>query len=87
MVVAAMPPEQRIDAALADADIRVLIAASPRPADFAERLRRALDVLDVAIRSLGGEGQDLVPALGPIEEPTDWNAWLADLERSIRDEA
>jgi hypothetical protein len=80
-----MLPSERIDAAMAG--VRSLIAASPHPTDFAERLGRALDLLEVAIRSLGGEGQHLVKARGEIEVPRDWNAWLADLERSVRDEA
>lgn len=84
MVDAEVPPRQRIDAALAG--VRALIAASPRTPDFGERLRRALDLLDMAIRTLGGEGQHIVEARGVIEEATDWDNWLDDLERSIRDE-
>jgi len=84
MVDAAMPPRRRIDAALAG--VRALIAASPRPADFAEQLRRALSLLDTAIRTIGGEGQHVVGPRGTIEEATDWDYWLEDLERSVRDE-
>ena len=84
MTDATIPPERRIDAAMQS--VRGLIALNPRPADFEERMRRALDVLDTALRSLGGEGQRLRDRRGSIEVSKDWKLWLDDLEHSVFDE-
>src|SRR5262249_44044219 len=84
MVDAAMPPRQRIHTPIAA--VRALITTVPRPGDFGERLQRAIDLLDTAIRTLGGEGQHLADARGTIEDTTVWDEWLDDLERSVRDE-